>query len=149
MAFKSFVFAAAIWGRSFVLVEEIADMRTFIDGETCRWQKKLSFPRGGIIRHPKTELICSLKILKTSLSRRTELNLYARRQLQQSALKTANLKIEGLVIDYDPLPYTQGKIVSMSDDKMSFEVEIFEGYGDVKMSNGETGLRYSTKIPAV
>ena len=43
-----------------------------------------------------------------------------------------NLKIEGLVIDYDPLPYTQGKIVSMSDDKMSFEVEIFEGYGDVK-----------------
>ncbi|MFR6032667.1 MAG: hypothetical protein ACLUKN_05510 [Bacilli bacterium] len=41
-----------------------------------------------------------------------------------------NFKIEGLGVDYDPLPFTQGKIVAMSDDKMVHEIEIFDGYSD-------------------
>ncbi|MEQ8548699.1 MAG: right-handed parallel beta-helix repeat-containing protein [Cyclobacteriaceae bacterium] len=44
-----------------------------------------------------------------------------------------NLKIQGLVIDYDPLPFTQGRIVSMSEDKAQLTVDLLEGY--------ETNLR--------
>ncbi len=39
-----------------------------------------------------------------------------------------DLTIRGLVIDYDPLPCTQGTIVSLSPDKKVHEIELFEGY---------------------
>lgn len=39
-----------------------------------------------------------------------------------------NLTIRGLSIDYDPLPFTQGKIVSISDDTLTHEIELFEDY---------------------
>ncbi len=39
-----------------------------------------------------------------------------------------NLTLRGLAIDYDPLPFTQGKIVRISDDKKTHEIELFDGY---------------------
>jgi hypothetical protein len=39
-----------------------------------------------------------------------------------------NVTVRGLVIDYDPLPFTQGKIVGLSEDKKVHEIELFEGY---------------------
>jgi parallel beta-helix repeat protein len=39
-----------------------------------------------------------------------------------------NVTVRGLVIDYDPLPFTQGRIVKFSADKRSAEVELFAGY---------------------
>jgi hypothetical protein len=39
-----------------------------------------------------------------------------------------NLTIKGLTIDYDPLPFTQGRIVSISEDKMTHIIELFDGY---------------------
>lgn len=39
-----------------------------------------------------------------------------------------NLTLRGLTIDYDPLPFTQGRIVKLSADKRVHEIELFEGY---------------------
>jgi len=39
-----------------------------------------------------------------------------------------DVTLRGLTIDYDPLPYTQGRIASLSADKMSHEIELFDGY---------------------
>ncbi len=39
-----------------------------------------------------------------------------------------NVTLRGLVIDYDPLPFTQGRIESMSPDKKSHEIALFDGY---------------------
>lgn len=39
-----------------------------------------------------------------------------------------NLRIEGLTIDYDPLPFTQGRIVEISADRKSHIIEIMEGF---------------------
>ena len=39
-----------------------------------------------------------------------------------------DLIIRGLSIDYDPLPFSQGRIVSISDDTLTHEIELFEGY---------------------
>jgi hypothetical protein len=39
-----------------------------------------------------------------------------------------NVLVRGLVIDYDPLPFTQGRITSLSADKKVHEIELFEGY---------------------
>jgi hypothetical protein len=39
-----------------------------------------------------------------------------------------NVTLRGLTIDYDPLPFTQGKIVKLSDDRRVHEIELFAGY---------------------
>lgn len=36
--------------------------------------------------------------------------------------------IRGLTIDYDPLPYTQGEIIDISEDRKSHTIQIEEGY---------------------
>ena len=39
-----------------------------------------------------------------------------------------NLTIRGLTIDYDPLPFTQGRITEISSDKRQHTIELFAGY---------------------
>ncbi|MEI7908401.1 MAG: right-handed parallel beta-helix repeat-containing protein [Verrucomicrobiota bacterium] len=39
-----------------------------------------------------------------------------------------NVTLRGLVIDYDPLPFTQGRISGFSADKSVHEIELFDGY---------------------
>jgi hypothetical protein len=41
--------------------------------------------------------------------------------------RCTNVTLRGLKIDYDPLPYTQGRIVAISADRQVYEVELFEG----------------------
>lgn len=43
-----------------------------------------------------------------------------------------NLTLRGLSIDYDPLPFTQGRITSLSPDKTVQDIEIFDGYPSAK-----------------
>ncbi|NQV33745.1 MAG: right-handed parallel beta-helix repeat-containing protein [Phycisphaeraceae bacterium] len=39
-----------------------------------------------------------------------------------------NLTLKGMVIDYDPLPYTQGRIVKLSENNTVHDIELFGGY---------------------
>ena len=39
-----------------------------------------------------------------------------------------NVTVRGLTIDYDPLPYTQGRIMSFAENKKIHEIELFDGY---------------------
>jgi hypothetical protein len=52
-----------------------------------------------------------------------------------------NLTMRGLVIDYDPLPYTQGRITGLSADKKIHEVALCDGYPDGDLVTGD---RYET-----
>lgn len=51
-----------------------------------------------------------------------------------------NLTIRGLTIDYDPLPYTQGRITSISEDTARLEVEILAGYEDPLPTTGSVEI---------
>lgn len=39
-----------------------------------------------------------------------------------------NFKIKGLVVDYDPLPFTQGIITEISSDNKTLKVDLIDGY---------------------
>lgn len=39
-----------------------------------------------------------------------------------------NVIVRGLIIDYDPLPFTQGRITAISADKQIYDIELFAGY---------------------
>ena len=45
-----------------------------------------------------------------------------------SIINCENLRIVGLTIDYDPLPFTQGRIVEIGEDRKSHVVEIMDGF---------------------
>lgn len=51
-----------------------------------------------------------------------------------------NLKIVGLTIDYDPLPFTQGRIVAISEDKSRLDVEIIEGFPEPGSGKGSVEI---------
>lgn len=56
-----------------------------------------------------------------------------------------NFKLKGITIDYDPLPFTQARIVEMSSDKNTLTADFIEGYsttirGDkLEIFDSETG----------
>ncbi len=56
-----------------------------------------------------------------------------------------NFKLKGITIDYDPLPFTQARIVEMSSDKNTLTADFIEGYsttvkGDkLEIYDSETG----------
>jgi len=56
-----------------------------------------------------------------------------------------NFKLKGITIDYDPLPFTQARIVEMSSDKNTLTADFMEGYsttvrGDkLEIFDSETG----------
>lgn len=39
-----------------------------------------------------------------------------------------NVTVRGLVIDYDPLPFTQGRIAAISAERQVYDVTLFDGY---------------------
>jgi len=39
-----------------------------------------------------------------------------------------HVTLRGLTIDYDPLPYTQGRIVKLSENNTVHDIELFDGY---------------------
>ena len=45
-----------------------------------------------------------------------------------SIFKCSNIIVKNLFIDYDPLPFVQGKIVAVNQDTNSFDIKIDEGF---------------------
>lgn len=46
-----------------------------------------------------------------------------------------NFKLKGLTVDYDPLPFTQARIVDLSSDKKTITAEIIDGYSTTVAGN--------------
>lgn len=112
-----------------VLVEQTADLREFLHAELAAGKKRIVIPPGRyrvdtergqhlafedlenveIIAYD-VEMVCTSTIAAIRLSR------------------CSSVTLRGLTIDYDPLPFTQGKIVSMTEGKSSMVFEVADGY---------------------
>ena len=66
-----------------------------------------------------------------------------------------NVTLQGLTVDYDPLPFTQGSVVAVADDKSWIDVKIHDGYprkplrrlpGLVRRNEGECFVPTSDRI---
>jgi hypothetical protein len=45
-----------------------------------------------------------------------------------------NITVRGLTIDYDPLPFTQGRITGFSADRKTCDIELFDSYPPAEMA---------------
>lgn len=69
-----------------------------------------------------------------------------------SVIKSSNIIVKDLFIDYDPLPFTQGKVVAVNVEKNSFDLKIDEGFPQLNHSmfqeaNRVWGMLMDPKIP--
>ena len=111
------------------LAENSADLRALIDAELAAGNKRIVIPQGRyrVQAHRGSHLVFSGLTDVEIIAENVELvcTSTVRAVLFEDC---ANVTIRGLTVDYDPLPFTQGKIVAMAPDKSWMEFEVAEGY---------------------
>jgi hypothetical protein len=114
-----------------VLAEAAADLRALINKELSAGNKRIVVPPGRYrvraergshllfsnladveIIADNVELVCTSTVRALSFE------------------DCSNVTLRGLAVDYDPLPFTQGRITAMATDKSWLEFEVTPGYPD-------------------
>ncbi|WP_200275555.1 right-handed parallel beta-helix repeat-containing protein [Haloferula rosea] len=111
------------------MTEQSADLRTLISDELAAGNKRIVIPPGRYrVQAEKGEHLV-FKDLKN-----VEIIAYDVELVCTSTVRAllfdqcSDVTIRGLKIDYDPLPFTQGTIVSMAEDKSSMVFKVAAGY---------------------
>jgi hypothetical protein len=105
------------------------DLQGYLDTEIMAGHKRIVVPPGHYRVTPQNRqhlLLQGLKDVEIIADGVEMICTETTRALTIS--RCTNVTVRGLVIDYDPLPYTQGRITAISADKQVYDVELFEGY---------------------
>ena len=105
------------------------DLQGFINKEIAKGKKEVVVSAGRYRVKPKGNTHLLFENLNDITIVANDVELICTETVQAiNIINCKNLKIKGLVIDYDPLPFTQGKIIGMSADKTQLTVDILDGY---------------------
>ena len=107
----------------------VFDLQRFIDSELEAGKQRIVVPPGRyrVTPHERQHLV--LRHLKdiTIVADGVEM-ICTETTRALTITDCTNLTLRGLVIDYDPLPFTQGRITAFASDKQVQEIELFDGY---------------------
>lgn len=107
------------------------DVQGFIDAELKAGKTQIIIPPGRYRVTPRNGVHLRLKNLRRVTLIAEGVELVCTETTRALDLEDCvNLTIKGLVIDYDPLPFTQGAITALGDDKRWVEFTLFAGYPD-------------------
>ena len=112
-----------------VLIEQSADLRALIDAELAAGKKRIVIPQGRY--HVSSEQGFHLQFKNLSDVEIIAENVEMVCTSTVRALyfeNCTNVTLRGLTVDYDPLPFTQGKIIAMAPDKSWMDFEVAKGY---------------------
>ncbi|MCX5683909.1 MAG: hypothetical protein NT049_09520, partial [Planctomycetota bacterium] len=105
------------------------DLQGFIDGQLKTGAKKIVVPQGRYRVTPKNRQHLVLRDLADVQIIADGVEMICTETTRAVTIANCrNVTLRGLVIDYDPLPFTQGRITAMSADKKTHEIELFDGY---------------------
>lgn len=105
------------------------DLQGFIDTALAASQKRIVVPPGRYRVKPQRQCHLRLRDLQDVEIIATDVEMVCTETTLALTIDNCrNLALRGLTIDYDPLPFTQGRIVAMAPDKTWLEFEIIEGY---------------------
>ncbi len=108
---------------------QLMDLQDLIDQEIATGKKQIVIPPGRyrVDRNEGSHL--QLSGLSGIVIDGTGVEMICTSITQAILIKNCqNLIIRGLTVDYDPMTFTQGVIVGMSEDKLHHEIELLEGY---------------------
>jgi hypothetical protein len=108
---------------------EASDLQGFIDAALAQGHKTITVPPGSYRVTPRNRQCLALHDLTgvTIVCDGVEM-ICTETTRALSISNCRNVTVRGLAIDYDPLPFTQGRITALSPDKRVHEVELFAGY---------------------
>ncbi len=105
------------------------DLQGYIDGAIQAGQSRIVIPPGRyrVTPHDREHLV--LRRLNQVEIVATGVELICTETTRALTIdRCTNLTVRGLTIDYDPLPFTQGRIVGLSADQRGQDIELFDGY---------------------
>ena len=105
------------------------DLQNYIDKKISAGETNITIQPGKYRVKPTNGVHLSFKNLKGITIDATGVEMICTETTRAVTIDNCqNLTIKGLTVDYDPLPFTQGRIVSISEDKMTHIIELFDGY---------------------
>ncbi len=127
--------------------EVLADLREIITSALAAGEKTVTVPPGRYRVVPQNMAHLLLEGLEDVTLVMDGVEMVCTETTRAITIKNCrNLTLRGLTIDYDPLPFTQGRIVEISEDTKRFTTEIIDGYaepgevnGSIEIFNPETG----------
>ncbi|MEI6751979.1 MAG: right-handed parallel beta-helix repeat-containing protein [Paludibacter sp.] len=107
------------------------DLQGFIDKEISSGKKTIIVPEGTYRVKPQNSEHLSFKNLKDITIVANNVEMICTETTRAITFeKCTNVTIRGLVIDYDPLCFSQGKITKLSADKSIIEFKLDDNYPD-------------------
>lgn len=128
------------------LLDKILDLQKFIDSEINAGRKRIVIPPGIYRVKPQNRQHLVLKNISDVEIIAENVEIICTETTRAITISNCqNLRLQGLTIDYDPLPFTQGRIVKMADDKRWLEFEIIDGYPEnlqmrISIYDSRTGI---------
>ena len=117
-----------------VLIEQSADLRALIDAELAAGKKRIVIPQGRYRVSSEQGFHLQFKNLSDVEIIAENVEMVCTSTVQAMSFDhCSNVTLRGLVVDYDPLPFTQGKIIAMAPDKSWMDFEVAEGYPENKL----------------
>ncbi len=114
-----------------VLRAELFDLQGFIDQKIAEGVRRVVIPPGTYRVKPQNRSHLSLKNLNDVEIIAEGVEMICTETTRAITIENCtNLTLRGLTIDYDPLPFTQGRITALAPDKSWLEFELFDGYPD-------------------
>jgi hypothetical protein len=111
------------------LIEQSADLRALINAELAAGNKHIVIPPGRYRVSSEQGFHLQFKNLSDVEIIANNVEMVCTSTVQAVLFdQCTNVTLRGLVVDYDPLPFTQGKIIAITPDKSSMDSEVAEGY---------------------
>ncbi|GAT33053.1 right handed beta helix region [Terrimicrobium sacchariphilum] len=108
---------------------ELFDLQKLIDDEVAKDSKEIVIPPGVYRVKPHDRVHLRLEGLRDTVIVAKGVTMICTETTQAISIGNCrNLTLQGLSIDYDPLPFTQGRITALGPEKSWAEFELFNGY---------------------
>lgn len=133
LAFTTFTLAQAQAGESPPPVSSagvILDLQALVDAALAKGERTIVVPPGRYRVAPRNRECLALRSVKDVQILCDGVEMICTETTRALTIANCeNVTVRGLSIDYDPLPFTQGRIVALSADKSVHDIELTEGYG--------------------
>jgi hypothetical protein len=108
---------------------EVFDLQDYINQGVSAGQKRIVIPPGHYRAAPKNRQHLVLQGLRDIEIIAQNVEMICTETTRALTISNCrNVSLRGLVIDYDPLPFTQGKIIKLSENNTIHDIELFDGY---------------------
>jgi hypothetical protein len=105
------------------------DLQGFIDAALAKGSRTIVLPPGRYRVAPRNRECLALRDLRDVSIIGDGVEMICTETTRALSISNCvNVTVRGLSIDYDPLPFTQGRIIALSADKSVHDVELTEGY---------------------